>query len=414
MYNILSEKRSKVNFKAFLWHAIFLALASNFMDIDTVIPAMLIQSGGTPVHLGILTAILLGGSSFFQLFFASYLSNKQYKKNYLLTAINLRIISLFALAALFFYSSNVRSDLVIIFIFIIISFFALSGSFANISYMDIFGKSINPQKRKNFFTLKESITSIGVFISALIVREILKRYDYPSNYSILFFIAAVLLFTASFGFWQIKEVRSKIKIQKGIINFFKRIPSEIKDNSNLKYYLILINTFGLAMSTLPFLILFAKENFDLTDKMIGNFLVFRITGMVVSGIVFYRLASRINYKFMIKAAAIAGALIPIASLFLIQYEAFYQLLFLLSGFFVSVYKISKSGVLIEISNSENRAIYTGISGAGDIVSMIFPLIAGALISVYGFRIVFIMVSLVVISSFFVALKLDCKNTLASS
>ncbi len=413
MQNILSEKRSRVNFKAFLWHAIFLALASNFMDIDTVIPAMLIQSGGTPVHLGILTAILLGGSSFFQLFFASYLSNKHYKKNYLLTAINLRIISLFALAALFFYSSNVKSDLIIIIIFLIISFFALSGSFANISYMDIFGKSINPQKRKKFFTLKESITSIGVFISALIVRELLRRFDYPSNYSMLFFIAAILLLIASFGFWQIKEVRSKIKIQKGIITFFKRIPSEIKSNSNLKYYLILINTFGLAMSTLPFLILLAKENFDLTDNMIGNFLVFRITGMVVSGIVFYRLSNKINYKFMIKAAAIAGGLIPIASLFLIQHEAFYQFLFLLSGFFVSVYKISKSGVLIEISNSENRAIYTGISGAGDIVSMIFPLIAGALISIIGFKIVFIIVSFVVISSFFIAFKLDCKNTLVS-
>ena len=168
----LSEKRSKINFKSFLWHAIFLALASNFMDIDTVIPAMLIQSGGTSFHLGILTAILLGGSSFFQLFFASYLSNKTYKKRYLLTAINLRAFSLFVLSFLFFFSKNIKSDLIILFIFIIISFFAISGSFANISYMDIFGKSVKPEKRKKFFTLKESITSIGVFISAMVLLNL--------------------------------------------------------------------------------------------------------------------------------------------------------------------------------------------------------------------------------------------------
>jgi hypothetical protein len=137
--------------------------------------------------------------------------------------------------------------------------------------MDIFGKSVKPEKRKKFFTLKESITSIGVFMSALIVRELLKRYDYPSNYSLLFLVAAFLLLTASLGFWQLKEVRSKIKINKGILSFFKQIPSEIRQNSNLKYYLLLINTFGLALSLLPFLILFAKENFDLTGKMIGNF-----------------------------------------------------------------------------------------------------------------------------------------------
>lgn len=410
----ISNKRSKINFNSFLWHAIFLAFASNFMDIDTVIPAMLIQSGGTSMHLGIMTTILLGGSSFFQLFFASYLSNKHYKKKFLLTAINMRIISLFALAALFFYSSNMKSDLIIIFIFVIISFFAISGSFANISYMDIFGKSVNPEKRKRFFTLKESVTSIGIFLSAIIVRELLKRYSYPDNYSLLFFIAAALLFIASLGFWNIKEVRSKLKVQKGILSFFKRIPAEIKGNPNLKYYLILINTFGLALSLLPFLILFAKENFELTDKMVGNFLVFRITGMVASGLVFYKLSNNINYKFMIKAAAIAGALIPIVSLFLINYQFYYQFLFLLSGFFVSVYKISKSGVLIEISNVENRAVYVGISGAGDIVSMIFPLLAGALISLIGFNTVFIAVSIIVSLSFFVSIKLDCQNTLAAN
>ena len=32
------------------------------MDVNTVIPTMLIQSGGTPVHLGILTAIMVGGN----------------------------------------------------------------------------------------------------------------------------------------------------------------------------------------------------------------------------------------------------------------------------------------------------------------------------------------------------------------
>jgi len=411
MSSLLSDKRSTINYRSFLWHAVFLALASNFMDVDTVIPAMLIQSGGTPFHLGILTAILLGGSSFFQLFFAGYLSNKPFKKNYLLTAINLRIVSLFALSALFYYSPGFRADLIIIFIFLIISFFALSGSFANISYMDIFGKSVKPQKRKKFFTLKESITSVGVLLSALIVRELLKRFDFPQNYSLLFLVAAVLLLIASLGFWQIKEVRSKITLSKGLLHFFKRIPQEIKANPNLKYYLLLINSLGLALSTLPFLILLAKENFELTDKMVGNFLVLRITGMVISGIIFYRLADKVNYKFMVKTASIVGAIIPLAGLFLSQYEFYYQFLFLLSGFFVSVYKISKSGILIEISTSENRAAYTGISGAGDIVSMIFPLLAGVLIAALGFDIVFSAVSIIVVLGIFISPKLDCSSTL---
>jgi len=51
------------------------------MDVDTIIPAMLIESGGGAIHVGIMTAILLGGANFTQLFFAPYVSNKSYKKN---------------------------------------------------------------------------------------------------------------------------------------------------------------------------------------------------------------------------------------------------------------------------------------------------------------------------------------------
>jgi len=77
----LPRNISNHNFYAFLWHAGFLAFAQNFMDVDTIIPAMLIESGGGAVHIGIMTAIMMGGSSFTQLFFAPYISNKSFKKN---------------------------------------------------------------------------------------------------------------------------------------------------------------------------------------------------------------------------------------------------------------------------------------------------------------------------------------------
>ncbi len=77
----ISLSNSKNNFYAFLWHAIFLALCQKFMDIDTIIPAMLIDAGGNAIHVGFLTAILVGGGKLAQLAFVPFLSNKLYKKN---------------------------------------------------------------------------------------------------------------------------------------------------------------------------------------------------------------------------------------------------------------------------------------------------------------------------------------------
>ena len=107
----LSEKKSSSNVHSFLWHAVFLALASNFMDVDTIIPSMLIKAGGTPFHLGLLTAIMLGGTRLFQLIFASHLSAKENKKPFLISAINIRVLTLFLLAFVFYRSSFLQVGL---------------------------------------------------------------------------------------------------------------------------------------------------------------------------------------------------------------------------------------------------------------------------------------------------------------
>ncbi|MEA3496934.1 MAG: MFS transporter [Bacteroidota bacterium] len=406
----ISAKRSEINFKSFLWHSIFLALASNFMDIDTIIPSMLIKAGGTPMHLGLLTAIMLGGTKIFQLIFASDISKKTFKKKYLLIGINIRVVSLILLALLFYKSANLDGNTIILSIFVLITIFALSGSYSAISYNDIFGKSIKQESRKHFFSLKQTINSIGVFLSALIVRDLVKRLEYPNNFALLFFVAGLLLLIATFGFWNLREIHSKSIYKKNIFDFFRLIPKEIKKNPNLKNYLFIINSLGLGISILPFLILFAKDNFGLSYKLIGNFLLFRTIGMLIASLVFYKVSKKVNYKILLKFNLILGALLPLIALSFGGNQVLYQLLFIFSGIFVAIYKISDNGILMEISTNENRALYTGISGAGSILTTIFPLIAGFLISSLGYVVVFALVSFIVLFSFIFVKKLDCYKT----
>ncbi len=404
----LTEKNSKINFNAFLWHSTFLAFASNFMDVDTIIPSMLIKAGGNSIHLGFLTAIMLGGSSLFQLVFAGFLSNKSLKKKYLLFAINFRVAALISLSLVFLKSGSLNSDLIIFLIFFFISIFSFSGSFAGVSYTDILGKAVKEEKRLKFFSTKQIINSIGIFASALIVRQMLRYYEYPINYSVLFLCAGVLLFIATFGFWRIKEPPSIVKVKISLIKFFKLIPSEIKKNVNLKYYLLIINSLGLGLSLLPFVILYAKVNFGLSYNLIGNFLLFRTIGMLIAGLLLFKYSKKIKYKTLLKISLILGSLPPILSLIFYNTQTIYQLIFIVSGIFVASYSISVSGVLLEISTNENRVIYAGISGAGNILTTLFPLFAGILIDLFCFHVVFITVALIVLISYIFVVKLQCK------
>ena len=52
--------KKNMNYMAFLWHAALLAITATFIEINTVLPAMIIQIGGNEFHIGIMTSIMIG------------------------------------------------------------------------------------------------------------------------------------------------------------------------------------------------------------------------------------------------------------------------------------------------------------------------------------------------------------------
>ena len=405
---MLSKKISTHNFRAFLWHATFLAFAKNFMDVDTVIPAMIVESGGSAMHIGIMTAIMLGGSSFTQLFFAPYLSNKTYKKKYLLAGINTRIFALLGLGSLLYLLQGEKVGFVLWMTFLFITLFSLAGAFANISYTDILGKSVNQDKRKTFFSSLQIISGIIVLASAFLVKRILVLKSFPENYAFMFFAGASILLIASVGFWAIKEiVPSKLDI-KGLKSFFGILKSELKENKKLPYFLGFINTQGIAISFLPFVILYAKEIFNAQSSSTGTFLIYKVTGIVLISLLVLLGAKKLKYNVLLFSNVLLSLALSLLAIF-IKDAASLKYIFVLGGIVYSLYTMTMNGLLLEVSGNENRALYTGFAGAGNILPAIFPLIGGSIIQAFGFQAFFILFMVIMLSSVFFILKIDCKR-----
>ena len=406
--NKIPEHISGRNFTAFVWHATFLAIAKNFMDVDTIIPAMLLEAGGSNFHLGLLTAIMVGGSRFSQIFFIAPISAARKKKPMLLGAVNMRILSLAGIALLFLYSPQLEQNILIVLIFLIITLFSFSGAFANIPYTDILGKSVLPERRKQFFSLRTIISSAGIFGSAFLVREILGNHAYPGNYSRVFFYAAGFLFMASLGFWAIKEfIPGNYKTLKTGIS---DIVPAIRSNPRLKWYLISINTLGLAYGMLPFILLFARENQAISGEHgIGDLLIAKTTGLIVSGVFLYFRKNKARYQNMMYfMIAVAVSFVTIVWIFPHVFAA-YLFSFFLGGIYLGLFQIVINGVLLEISHTGNRPLFTGISGAGSILPVLFPLFGGSLIALTGFHIFFSLFSAISLLSYVFIRKLNCKK-----
>ena len=404
----LTEKVSRNNYFCFLWHASFLALTQNFMDVDTIIPAMMIDAGGTSLHIGLLTAILVGGGKLSQLLFAPFLSNKPYKKNLLLGGINARIISLAGIGLLFVLSAAIPDALIILSIFLLIFLFSVSGGFANINYTDILGKSIMDTRRKHFFSIKQIVSSLGVLISAYFARRILRTQSYPGNYTLLFFIASVLLALASLGFWRIREVFAENLKIKNFTEFVQITRTEFKTNKRLASYLLLINTQGIALVLMPFLILYAKQVFGADSQNIGNYLLLKVLGGVMTGSIMFYFARIIRYQYILYSTSLLALLISVFIL-IFPGEILFPYIFLFGGLVYAFHRIAVSGVLLEVTTNKNRALYTGLSGAGNILPTLFPLLGGWIIKHFGFSPFFLIVVITLLISFYYIYRLDCKK-----
>ena len=401
----LTKKVSRKNFYAFLWHAGISAIALSFVDVDTVIPAMLINAGGTSVHVGILTAILIGGTRLSQLFFAPYINSKSNKKGLLITGIYLRMIALAGMAVIFFSYDNFSNAVIISLVFILMTGFSLGGAFATISYTDILGKSILENLRKSFFSMRQIIASSITLISAWFAGYLLKQYDYPVNYIYVFAIAALALLIASFGFWKIKEVKiNPPKLKKGIL---VSIIDELKSNQQLSYYLLLTNTLGLGYAILPFILLMGKEQGDMSDAFVSNLLLTKMSGLILASVFIFFFSKKIKYALMLKGTFVLGIIFPLFAWFFTAHAEAYYLTFFLGGMYGSLFLVSSGGILLEISNLSNRAIYAGISGAGNILPTLIPLAAGVIISQLGFQAFFITNLIITLSSLYFIYKLDC-------
>ena len=85
------------------------------------------------------------------------------------------------------------------------------------------------------------------------------------------------------GFWVIKEKPTKVeKDGRSLYSIFKSIPSVLKENKNMRNFIILSNLIGFAIVLIPFFIVLLKDEAHINKSLIGNFLLLLIIGMIIS------------------------------------------------------------------------------------------------------------------------------------
>ena len=117
---------------------------------------------------------------------------------------------------------------------------------------------------------------------------------------------------------------------------------------------------------------------------------------------------KVKYNLLLYSNVVLSLLLVSLALF-INDGSYIKYIFILGGVVFSLFTMSMNGLLLEVSGNENRALYTGFAGAGNILPAIFPLIGGAIISQFGYQIFFILFMIIIAMAAFFVFKIDCKK-----
>ncbi len=396
------------NYTGFLWHAIFLSLTTTFTEVNTIIPALILSVGGGAFHVGIVSAIVIGLPVVTKLFFSSFLSSRETKKPYLLLGIDLRILALISIAITLVWYESFSFITLILLLYLELFVFSVGGAFASLPYVYLLG-GFKKETRIKFFTRRPMISSVGMLLSVFTARYILSKWEYPTQYVILFSLSALSLFIASFGFRMVEEKPVAVTPKVPVLDILKDIPVLFKKDRNFFKFLVYSNIMGAALALVPFYIGYAKHVFTLDSTVLGYVLLVQILGMFVASFIFPKLIKQHGFKGVLKFRIIVHFILPLLAIFIAGSGSLYGYLsiFFLIGFALSARVVSEDAALIELTNEENRVIYTALAGTLNIAIIVVPLILGLLISIVGYPIVFIISAIITLTAFPVLKSLRC-------
>ena len=337
---------------AFYWHAFFLAVTTSFTEVNTVMPALILEAGGTEVAVGVLTAIMLGLPLITQLVFAGFLHTRERKKPFLLLAINLRVLALAAAAVgIALYGTG---TMIIPIVFAAMTVFALSGAFAGVSYTDLVGNLVRTANRRAFFVRRQVITTLGLLASAIATRFLLGAAAFPDGYVLLFAMAAAFLFVATGGFWALREPplpEDAVRPTGGVMAAIRQAPSMFRTDPNLRSLIVVANLVALGFTSIPLVTALAHRSYELDSATVGTFVLIQIGGMLAANVVWNRLVRRGGFRLVLQVELVLiAALFPLALLVAAVAPLWtYALLYLVTGAVISAQKIAIEGALVQIS-----------------------------------------------------------------
>jgi MFS family permease len=422
------------NFTLGLMNGIFMRFAYSFADPQTVLPVFVIILTESPILAGVIAGMFEAGWFLPQIFVSNFVQHRERKLPLYRAMAFVRIGSWVAAAVAVFLIGDGNYALLFGMFLLCYLGVCLGAGTAAISFMDIVGKALPPQRRGSFFAYRRLIGGLLGVGAGIIVARVLSPesgLQFPDNYGVIFIFTAVFAVVGLGSFSMVKEPIEPVSPEKlKFRDHLRNCRQILKDDTNYRRYFVQRVLSSLSLMALPFYATYSVVVLGAAPAQVGVMVSLWMLSGMISNAIWGVLSDRKGSRILVVASSALGIIPPIVALgsFLIPIRAvslpsaltvvlpdclcdldlrllIFLSCFVLNGFSDAARKVSISAYLLDISPAVMRPTYVGLMNTISSPLALAPALGGLIAQLFSYRVVFAISLVFALLAFAVSLRL---------
>ncbi len=410
----LASPSATRNVLALIGDFVFFSVGFAFYDPLVVVPAFVNEFTGSELLVGLLSALRILMITVPQIWAASVLEARPRAKPLLIwSSIGGRLPILLLSVGVLLWAGT-RTWLAMLILALSVMLFFTSEGLNGVSWPALVAKAVPEGFRGRFFGLGQFVSSFGSAAAGYFVNRILDLQSVASanRWALLFLVGFVWLMLSVVSMSFVREPKvARVADKPDLRDSLRKVWVYLRQDRWLRRVILVQLVISTPAATFVFFVIRARQIIPDATTMIGTFVMLQSVGSAVSALVGGMLVDRVGSWAAIRAAAGVEALALVA-VTLGGWTAnaprtanalpFYFVAFLLVGYVNGTSWWSFSAYLLDMAPEDRRPIYLATNGILASVTVVNPVIAGALFEAVSPEIVFGGASLLAVVGFALA------------